>query len=36
MSAEHEMTVTALRTLLQKDQKLAMVKCQLIEEETKG
>jgi hypothetical protein len=35
MSAEYEMTVTALRTLPEKDQKLAMVKNHLLEEETK-
>jgi hypothetical protein len=35
MSAEYEMTVTALRTLPEKDQKLAMVKNRLLEEETK-
>jgi hypothetical protein len=31
---EYEMTVTALRTLLERNQKLAMV-CQLLEEEAK-
>jgi hypothetical protein len=35
MSAGYEMTVTALRTLPEKDQELAMVKCQLLEEEAK-
>jgi hypothetical protein len=35
MSAEYEMTVTALRALPEKDQKLAMVKNRLLEEETK-
>jgi hypothetical protein len=35
MSAEYEMTVTALRMLPEKDQKLAMVKNHLLEEETK-
>jgi hypothetical protein len=34
MSAEYEMIVTALRTLPEKGQKLAMVKGQLLEEET--
>jgi hypothetical protein len=36
MSDEYEMTVTALRTLPERNQKLAMVECQLLEEETKG
>jgi hypothetical protein len=35
MSAEYELTVTALRTLPEKDQKLAMVMNRLLEEETK-
>jgi hypothetical protein len=35
MSAEYEMTMAALRKLLEKNQKLAMIKCQLLEEETK-
>jgi hypothetical protein len=35
MSTEYEMTVTALRTLPEKNQKLAMVKNYLLEEESK-
>jgi hypothetical protein len=35
MSAEYEMTITALRTLPEKDQKLAIVKNHLLEEKTK-
>jgi hypothetical protein len=35
MSDEYEMTVTALRTLPERNQKLAMVKCELLEEEAK-
>jgi hypothetical protein len=35
MSAEYEMTVTAFKTLPEKSQKLAMVKGQLLEKETK-
>jgi hypothetical protein len=35
MSDKYEMTVSALRTLLEKNQKLPMVKNKLLEEETK-
>jgi hypothetical protein len=34
--AEYEMTVTALRTLPEKDQKLSIVKNRVLEEETTG